>query len=333
MNPKQINRKSVIFILWVIKSAISKNSNLLNSLRNSFFLACQSDTNISDLSDFLLTSSEFKEKKINTINYYDNIYDLIHFSKLQDNNELKKLKIEQIFFYARTGNTCLLELNKESAKKLFSLIFVGKYTSDKILIKPFIIKNELFSSSINSAIKDVTNKLIAELINNVRNNEFKDNFYRQKKDDDLAEESIQPDGEDNIFKQKELKVIIDNDFEQKVIERKRLKKSDKIYRLTEGKLLYKHEDFIFYAKYLNEKLIFPFNGFYLTDEGIFDKMRYDIEVNSILEPLYYENQGLFASCKYLGKTIKVPLKMVHVSKLGINKAQIEKYRNWIEEIS
>ena len=126
------------------------------------------------------------------------------------------------------------------------------------------------------------------------------------------------------FKKDIIIEFVDEDI-SKLLEEQNNKKF--ISELNSLELKYSLENIEKYAKYLNEKLSFPFIGYYSIDNGMFGKERVEIQIQGMIE--IKSRQGLKCICKIPGNsTLKIPLHLIEIGKTDINMETINHFKNW-----
>jgi len=82
-----------------------------------------------------------------------------------------------------------------------------------------------------------------------------------------------------------------------------------------------------YIFYLNEKLSFPFNAFYIVNNGMFGLERTQIKVDKFFET--HQNQGLKCICTLPGNvTHNISLHLIELDEGHPFKALIDEFKNW-----
>ena len=118
--------------------------------------------------------------------------------------------------------------------------------------------------------------------------------------------------------------FVDEDISELLAEQNRRKF---ISELNSLELKYSVENIEKYAKYLNEKLSFPFIGYYFIDNGMFGKERVEIQIQGLVEN--QSRQGIKCICKILGNSsLKIPLHLIEICETDINTGTINHFKNW-----
>jgi hypothetical protein len=82
-----------------------------------------------------------------------------------------------------------------------------------------------------------------------------------------------------------------------------------ISKLNSSELKYCVDNIEKYAKYLNEKLSFPFIGYYFIDNGMFGKERVEVQIQGVIEN--QSRQGIKCICNNRGNSsLKIPLHLI-----------------------
>jgi len=118
--------------------------------------------------------------------------------------------------------------------------------------------------------------------------------------------------------------FVDVDISELLAEQNRKEFSSELNSLE---LKYSVENIEKYAKYLNEKLSYPFIGYYSIDNRMFGKEKIEIQIQGMIE--IQSRQGIKCICKIQGNSsIKIPLHLIEIGETDINTETINHFKNW-----